>query len=76
MGKRVVQAIEAICDRCGAVGDTAYDGRYRCQDWGELYLECRGERDGLRRTKKDLTQSLWLCVKCTDAFMEFMGNKA
>lgn len=31
MGKRAVQAFEAICDRCGAIGDTAYDGRYRAR---------------------------------------------
>lgn len=42
MAKAVVQVVEAICDRCGAVGDTGYSDR--TQQWGELYIDYKGGR--------------------------------
>lgn len=77
MAKAVVQVVEAICDRCGAVGDTGYSDR--TQQWGELYIDYKGGRgypfDG-NLGGQNIKQSAWLCLNCTDAFLSFMrGGK-
>lgn len=78
MGKQIVQVVEAICDRCGAVGDTSTSSQRK--EWGELYIEYRGERgsrayDGTA-AGQNIKGSAWLCMNCTNAFMSFMENKA
>ena len=76
MSKKLVQQIEAVCDRCGAEGYTGNSqGRLI---WGELEVSYKGHHgsrtwDG-SGAGGDIKGNVWLCVACTDKFLEFMGS--
>lgn len=76
MGKAIVQVVEAICDRCGAVGDTGYTGQGKA--WGELYVEYKGgfgrPFDG--NVNMSIKDPAWLCMSCTHAFLSFMRGES
>ena len=78
MGVRTEQIRRVVCDRCGSTEDTGtLEGR---NVWGETYIKYSGHTGG--RAYDGAGGGLshrgdaWLCLECTQAFLNFMGGKA
>lgn len=67
-----------VCDRCGSQHNEA--DYMKGSEWGQLAISWKGDKGG-RSWQGDaggisLAGLAWLCLPCTDAFLEFMKPKA
>ncbi len=76
MGTRTITI--NVCDRCGTEQDMA--DYTKGASWGQLSLEWKGDRGGRTHdgaaAGTNLAGKVWLCLKCTNQFCDFMRNAA